>query len=114
MKHISLELSESDVQTALFTLSFFPSLDLADNEMQADINYRCCCSAIEKLADHRLDITPNEIRVIILSIQVAQMICHGEAETDDPELYEQCMQHLFAINKLAQKLPLSLISDITD
>lgn len=67
--------------------------------MQAEINYRCCCSAAEKLIEHHSDITANEFRVIYSSLVGAQLINQGVLDVDS-EIRRKCNGYLFSINKL--------------
>ena len=99
MKHISYSFSDSDTEAILFYLTVLPSLKLEETEAQADINFQCCRSAIEKLIKHRTDITPNEFRVIYASLHATQLINQGSLEAD-PETKKKCMGYLFIINKL--------------
>lgn len=103
MKNITYSFSDSDIDTILFTLTVLPSLELEETEAQAAINYQCCCSAGEKLIKRRTDITPNEFRVILASLEAAKMINHGELEVD-PETKKKCSNYLFSINKLSSAL----------
>lgn len=99
MKHITYSFSDSDIKTILFTLTILPSLELEESEVQADINYQCCCSAGEKLINHSDNILANEFRVIYASLQAAQMVNQNELVVDS-ELKKECINHLFSINKL--------------
>lgn len=99
MRNISYAFSDSDIETILYTLSILPSLELEDIEAQAAINYQCCRSAGEKLILHKTDIKPNEFRVIIASLQAAQLINQGKFEVP-PDVKKECNNYLFSINKL--------------
>lgn len=99
MKHISYSFSDSDIEAITFALTVLPSLELEETETQAVINYQCCCSAVEKLIKHDTNIAPNEFRVILASLQVVQLINHGELEVDQ-EIKQKCSGYLFTVNKL--------------
>ena len=99
MKYISYALSDSDIEVIAFALSILPSLGLEETEVQADINYQCCCSAMEKLINHDRDISPNELRVIQVSLQVVQHINQGKLDVDN-ETKRKCNDYLFSVNKL--------------
>lgn len=99
-KTFSYSFSESDIDIILFTLSIFPSLNLEDTIVQANINCQCCISAGEKLISHRTDITPNELRVIAASLKAAQLIAQGVYHVDDENTKNKCNSYLFSINKL--------------
>ena len=99
MKHISYSFSSSDIEAILYTLSVFPSLELEESDYQAEINYQCCLSAGQKLISRNTNITPNEFRVILASLEAAQLINCGEIEVDD-DTKKECINYLFTINKL--------------
>lgn len=99
MKHINYSFSESDIEAITFALTILPSLELEETEAQAAINYQCCCSAGEKLIKHSSDISPNEFRVIFVSLQAVQLINQGELEVDQ-ETKKKCSSYLFTVNKL--------------
>lgn len=99
MKYISYALSDSDIEVIAFALSILPSLGLEETEVQADINYQCCCSAMEKLINHDRDILPNERRVIQASLQAIQLINQGKLDVDH-EIKQKCSGYLFSVNKL--------------
>lgn len=99
MKHISYSFSDSDIDAITFALTVFPSLELEETEVQAAINYQCCCSAGEKLIKHDTNIVPNEFRVILASLQAVQLINQGELEVDQ-ETKQKCSSYLFTVNKL--------------
>jgi len=99
MKHINYSFSDSDIDTILFTLTILPSIGLEETEVQAAINYQCCCSAGEKLINRSMDISPDEFRVIYASLQAAQMVNQGMFNIDD-DVRKKCAHHMFSINKL--------------
>lgn len=99
MKHISYCFSDADIEVITFTLSILPDFDFGESEVQAEINYQCCLSAGSKLIERSTDITPNEFRVILASLEAAQLITRGELDAD-PETKKKCNSYLFTINKL--------------
>lgn len=103
MKNISYVFSESDVKTVIFSLSILPTLELEETDAQASINLSCCCSAAEKLANQRSDITPNEFRVIYTSLLAVQLINRGELDVDS-DTKKECSGYLFSVNKLLAAL----------
>lgn len=99
MKHITYSFSDSDIEAITFALTILPSLGIEETEAQASINYHCCCSAGEKLIKHDTNISPNEFRVILASLQAVQLINQGKLEVDQ-ETKKECSDYLFTINKL--------------
>lgn len=99
MKHINYSFSDSDIEAITFAISILPSLGIEETETQAAINYQCCCSAGEKLINHSSDFTPNEFRIILASLQAVQLINQSKLEVD-AETKKQCINYLFAVNKL--------------
>lgn len=100
MKHISYSFSNSDIEAITFALTVLPSLELEETEAQAAINYQCCCSAGEKLLTHNAkNLSPNEFRVILASLQAVQLINQGELEVSQ-ETKQKCISYLFTVNKL--------------
>lgn len=99
MKHIAYCFNDSDIEVITFALTILPSLDVEETELQASINYQCCCSAGEKLIKRDMNITPNEFRVILLSLQAVQLINQGVLEADQ-ETKKKCGDYLFTVNKL--------------
>lgn len=99
MPTINYSFSESDIETILYTLTILPTLELEDTDAQASINYQCCLSASEKLSLHRTDILPNEFRVILASLEAAQLINQGGLNVDS-KVRKECSNYLFSINKL--------------
>lgn len=99
MKHIPYSFSNSDIEAITFALTMLPSLKLEESEAQAAINYQCCCSAGEKLLMHDANISPNEFRVILASLQAVQFINQGLLEVDQ-ETKQKCNSYLFTVNKL--------------
>lgn len=103
MKRINYSFSDSDIEVILFALSVLPSLGLEKTDVQSEINFQCCRSAGQKLIARRTDITPNEFRVILGSLQAVQLINCGEIEAD-LETKRQCSSYVFTINKLVSAL----------
>lgn len=103
MKPVNYQLTNTDIETILCTLSILPSLGLEDTDVQADINYQCCLSAARKLSSRNPNLLPNEFRVIFASLEAAQLILQGEFEVD-AEIKKDCVDHLFTINKLVSAL----------
>ncbi len=99
MKHITYSFSDSDIEVITFALTILPSLGIEETEVQAVINYQCCCSAGEKLIKRDANITPNEFRVILASLQAVQLINQGQLEVDQ-ETKKKCSSYLFTVNKL--------------
>ncbi len=99
MKRIAYSFSDSDIEAIIFALSVLPSLGLEETEVQADINYQCCCSAGEKLINLDTNIAPNEFRVILASLEAVQLINQGELEADT-EIKKKCSNYIFTVNKL--------------
>ena len=99
MKHINFSVSDEDVVAIGFALSILPELELEDSDVQSDINYHLCMSALEKLSNHQTDFSANEYRVIYSSLLAAQMINRGEINIDD-EVKKECSTYLFTINRL--------------
>lgn len=100
MKNIYYSLSDSDIETILFTLSIFPSLELEKTKLQATLNLQYCISAAEKLSNHIPDMNSNELRVVSASLEVARLINQGELKVDS-EIKNECSRYLFSINKLS-------------
>lgn len=100
MKKQIYELTNSDIETLLYTLTLIPMFDdLCDSEAQKEINVTCCASAAEKLAYHRDNFTPNEFRVMSASLQLADMITRGQIAAD-AETKRECSQYIFTVQKL--------------
>lgn len=99
MKNIKYSFSDADIEAITFSLSILPSLGLVDNETQANINYQLCVSAGLKLIKHDANISPNEFRVILASLQAVQLINKNELSVD-AETKKQCACYLFTVNKL--------------
>lgn len=94
------QLSDSDIDTLIMTLSILPSLGLEESDIQANINLQCCRSAIEHLADSEsFRPTPNEMRVMYASLEAAQLINRGLLSVDS-ETKIKCSKAMFTINKL--------------
>ncbi len=99
MKPVKISLSTSDVEVLLFTLSIFPSFEFEGvSEAQHEINTICCVSAAEKLSGGK-SLSPNEMRVVIASLALADNICKGDQDAE-PEIVADCKRYLFSINKL--------------
>lgn len=100
MKKLVYELTKSDVETLLYTLTLIPKFDnLHDSDAQKSINIACSVRAVEKLAYQRDDFTPNEFRVMSSSLLLADMIIRGQI-TADAETKRECSQYIFTIQKL--------------
>lgn len=99
MNYISYSLYDSDIDAITFALTILPSLGLEETEVQAAINYQCCCSAVEKLIKRDTNIAPNEFRIILASLQAVQLINQGRLEADQ-ETKKKCNDYLFTVNKL--------------
>lgn len=95
----NFSLTDSDVKTILFTLEILSSLEMEDDDVQAEINYQLCRSAGVKLIKRHSDLKSNEFRVIYSSLLAARLINQGEIEVDT-ETKKQCLDYLFSINKL--------------
>ncbi len=99
MKHFSYAFSSGDVETLKFTLSILPLIDLEEvPPVQQEINNACCVSAMKKLLTHQ-PFSPNEIRVMALSLIIANMILKNELDVDS-SMKSQCTSYIFSINHL--------------
>lgn len=99
MKNQNITLSDTDVKTLLFCLELFVSSDMADSEIQNEINVTCCVSAIEKLIKGSTDLLPNEFRVMYSALLYVQCLCNGSVDIE-PNVKSQCVNYLFSVNKL--------------
>lgn len=99
MKHIAYTFSNDDIEAVSFALSLLPSLRLEKNEVQADINYQLCCSALKKLSERSSEFLPNEFRVIFAAVQAVQLINQGVLDAD-AATKKTCARYLFTVNKL--------------
>lgn len=100
MKTINFNISKSDVETLLFSLSVLPSIVLEEvNNIQHEINTSCCLSSSEKLIHRNTDFIPNEIRVMYLSLKAVQLINIGELDCDI-DTKKDCSKYIFTVNKL--------------
>ena len=99
MTHISYAFNNSDIEAITYALSIVPDLNLAENETQAEINHQLCYSAAQKLANHDINVTPDEFRIILVALQAAKFIIHGDIEVD-PVVRRECNSYFFTINKL--------------
>lgn len=99
MKKISYTFSKGDVDALTCTLSLLPLVEFDEiPEYQQKINDTCCLSAIQKLKTHQ-NFEPNELKVIALSLIVADLILKNQLEVDI-SLKNQYAPYLFSINHL--------------
>lgn len=99
MKRISYNFSSGDIETLKCTLSILPLVELDEiPPTQQAINDACCASAMEKLLTHQ-QLLPNEVKVVALSLIVADMILKNELDVDS-SLKSQCAPYVFSINHM--------------
>lgn len=101
MKNFVHEFSDEDISTLLCTLSTYSTVNTDDmcGDVQQQINIACCESAIEKLIYKRTDFLPNEVRMMAVSLTVANMALKGQLQVDE-KTKKEYYDHLFSINRL--------------
>lgn len=100
MKNFNYSLTNSDINTLLCTLSIMPTIEVDGvTDVQHDINTSCCLSAIEKLLNQRTDFHPNEVRVMAVSLSLADAILKDKISTNS-ETKCKLSQYIFSINRL--------------
>ena len=95
----SIDLTDSDISTLIYALSILPSFDLDVPEVQQDINFQLCQSAALKFSSHSPNLTLNEYRVVLSSLQGLVLICQGELTADGVSIAE-AQKYFFSANKL--------------
>lgn len=95
----SINLTDSDISTLIYALSIMPSFDLDVPEVQQEINFQLCKSATLKFANNSPNLTLNEYRVVLSSLQGLVLICQGELTADGISLAE-VQKYFFSANKL--------------
>ncbi len=100
MKKFHYELSHEDIETFLCTLTVCLNIRMdGTSDCQHLINCACCESAIEKLENCQLNMTPNELRMMSVSLNVANMILNGTLDANYEEK-KLCTNYIFSINRL--------------
>lgn len=103
MKKINYNFSNEDVETIIFCLKIIPFVKFDDvNPVQQSINLSLCYSALEKLSARDLEaITPNEVRIMMISIDVAQLIISNQLPYEILEGADTDLTpYIFSVNKL--------------
>lgn len=96
----SYAFSGEDVLAIVSALPLVPAFG-ADAELQQHINENLCASAMDKLSNKSVDLIPNEIRVVALSIELARDLLGGNIDLDvDPEFLAEIKKHFFTYNRL--------------
>lgn len=96
----SYSFSGEDVLAIVAALPLVPAFG-ADTELQQHINENLCLSAMDKLIAKSVDLIPNEIRVVALSIDLAKDLLAGHIDFDvDPEILADIKPHIFTYNRL--------------
>lgn len=96
----SYSFSGEDVTAIVAALPLVPAFG-ANTEIQQSINESLCLSAMNKLADGKTDLIPNEVRVIALSIELAADFLAGRIKLDvDQETVSEIRPHIFTYNRL--------------
>ena len=95
----SINLTDSDVSTLIYALSIMPSFDLEVPDIQREINSQLCKSAALKFTNNSPNLTLNEYRVVLSSLQGLVLICQGELTADGVSLSE-VQKYYFSANKL--------------
>lgn len=101
MKKFKYAFSDMDRDTFICTLTVYIEdfNDLYTTKAQNQINSSASLSAIQKLLKKGTNFTPNEIRMMSVSLMVADMVLKGQLNASD-EVKKLFSQHIFTINKL--------------
>lgn len=99
MKNFSYSFTEADIKAITYALSILPSMNIEQNDAQAEINYQLCISAGTKLIKHKNNFSANEVRIIYCSLQAVQLINSGKLNAD-ADVKKECANYFFTINKL--------------
>lgn len=96
------QLSQSDIETIIFSLNTFLTSDLEeleDNDIQHNINSELCLNVLSKLSNLETNFSINEIRIISCSLELISAIIKGQLICDN-EVKKECYKYIFSINKL--------------
>ena len=104
-KHFQHDFSPSDIETFLCTLTAYMEIDFDEDivgKAQNAINVACCKGAMEKLLNLDTKFRPNELRMMAVSLNVADMAMKGQLDVSE-EIKSRYYQHVFSINRLLPK-----------
>lgn len=103
MENISLNFSNIDIETSLFCLSVFPTLNVESTPLQAKLNSELCNSVSRKLLLNETRIPINEVRVLYLSLTALTFILDGDYSVDDATL-KKCNFYSSYAEKIAARI----------
>lgn len=101
MRISNYKLTPDDIETLIKTLSVMLLNDFGfeDSDEQSAVNNLLCTSSIQKLSSGIKDFQPDEIRVMYVSLLLADNILKGYTSADD-ESKQLIQPYIFSINKL--------------
>ncbi len=96
----SYSFSGEDILAIVAALPLVPAFG-ADTALQQHINENLCLSAMDKLLSKSLNLNPNELRVVTLSIWLAKDLLAGHLDIKvDPKIMADIRPHIFTYNRL--------------
>ena len=98
-----LTLSATESAAILAALPLIPCLDFDTPAQQLAFNSALAESAAAKLAERHTVFSLNEIRVMFVAVNAANLVLTGVLSLDDPELRSQISPHFFVYGSLLKR-----------
>ena len=103
-KKINIRLSDADIEAILTALRIIPYADFDTPPAQMDLNCFLAETSAQKLIAKKVNMSPNETRIVGASVILARDILSGLSDLEVPTSLKKDLQpYFFNYNRLAPR-----------